>query len=282
MFWSFFRNVAVSFASDWCFVFYCLADFMLQPWYKLCLQKESVVCLDLWMRDIFCHLMECVSPLTIHAVRGWLGDKCRESGGLLSLSFSSEEFASHVNKLGRNLRHQRPRIPKNRTCVFLCRPPIGCIPRCTCRSRRHRKFRLQLRPGCWPGSGKGHKKQLKREKQRFYKSWCGHILQRSVGRATVSLLLVFMQTGLEIDDLRKSRGLHSVSAYRHGLYIYIYRSMLAGVAQSRHAFVGGTASTWAWRWRIPVNKGREGIRNADQTLTVRGEHADRIVGSPSC
>ena len=24
-----------------------------------------------------------------------------------------------------------------------------------------------------------------------------------------------------IDDLRKSRGLHSVSAYRHGLYIYI-------------------------------------------------------------
>ena len=32
------------------------------------------------------------------------------------------------------------------------------------------------------------------------------------------------------DDLRKSRGLHLVSAYR---------SMPAGVAQSRHAFVGG-------------------------------------------
>ena len=32
-----------------------------------------------------------------------------------------------------------------------------------------------------------------------------------------------------------------------------YRSMPAGVAQSRHAFVGGTVSTWA-RWRIPVNK----------------------------
>ena len=73
-----------------------------------------------------------------------------------------------------------------------------------------------------------------------------------------------------IDDLRKSRGLHSVSAYR---------SRPAGVAQSRHAFVGGTVSTWA-RWRIPVNKGRKGIRNADQVLTVRGEHADRIVGSP--
>ena len=46
-----------------------------------------------------------------------------------------------------------------------------------------------------------------------------------------------------IDDLRKSRGLHSVSAYGHGLYIY--RSRPAGVAQSRHAFVGGTVSTWA-------------------------------------
>ena len=53
---------------------------------------------------------------------------------------------------------------------------------------------------------------------------------------------------LEIDDLRKSRGLHSVSAYRHMAYIYIYiiyRSMPAGVAQSSHAFVGGTVSTWA-------------------------------------
>ena len=81
-----------------------------------------------------------------------------------------------------------------------------------------------------------------------------------------------------IDDLRKSRGLHSVSAYRHGLYIY--RSRPVGVAQSSHAFVGGTVSTRA-RWRIPINKGRKGIRNADQALTVRGEHADRIAGSPS-
>ena len=46
-----------------------------------------------------------------------------------------------------------------------------------------------------------------------------------------------------IDDLQKSRGLHLVSAYRHGLYIY--RSRPAGVVQSRHAFVGGTVSTWA-------------------------------------
>ena len=37
---------------------------------------------------------------------------------------------------------------------------------------------------------------------------------------------------------RRSRGLHSVNAYRHGLY------MLAGVVQSRHAFVWGTVSTW--------------------------------------
>ena len=33
----------------------------------------------------------------------------------------------------------------------------------------------------------------------------------------------------------------------------IYRSMPAGVAQNRHAFVGGTVSTWG-RWRLPVNK----------------------------
>ena len=60
----------------------------------------------------------------------------------------------------------------------------------------------------------------------------------------------------------------------------VYRSRPAGIAQSRHAFVGGTVSTWARR-RIAVNKGRKGIRNADQAFTVRGEHADRIVGSPS-
>ena len=33
----------------------------------------------------------------------------------------------------------------------------------------------------------------------------------------------------------------------------IYRSTPAGVAQSRHAFVGGTLSAWA-RWQIPINK----------------------------
>ena len=46
---------------------------------------------------------------------------------------------------------------------------------------------------------------------------------------------------LSIDELRKSKGLHSVSAYGHGP-VYIYRSRPAGEAQSRHAFVGGT---WA-------------------------------------
>ena len=49
--------------------------------------------------------------------------------------------------------------------------------------------------------------------------------------------------------------------------------MPAGVAQSSHAFVGG-------KMTIPVNKGRKGIRNANQALTVHGEHADQIVGSP--
>ena len=74
-----------------------------------------------------------------------------------------------------------------------------------------------------------------------------------------------------VDNLRKSRGLHLV---RHGL------SRPVGVVQSRRAFVGGTVSTWA-RWQIPVSKDRKGIRNADQALTVCGENADRIVGSPS-
>ena len=58
-----------------------------------------------------------------------------------------------------------------------------------------------------------------------------------------------------IDDLPKSRGLHSVSAFGHGP-VYIYRSMPAGVAQSRRAFVWGTVNTWG-RWRIPVNKKAE-------------------------
>ena len=40
-----------------------------------------------------------------------------------------------------------------------------------------------------------------------------------------------------IDDFRKSMGLHSVRAFEH-------RSMPAGVAQSRHAFVGDTVSMW--------------------------------------
>ena len=37
---------------------------------------------------------------------------------------------------------------------------------------------------------------------------------------------------VEIDDRRKFRGLHSVSAYGHGP-VYIYRSMPAGVAKSQ-------------------------------------------------
>ena len=60
-------------------------------------------------------------------------------------------------------------------------------------------------------------------------------------RHTHSLQLSYLSS--LIDDLRKSRGLHSVTAYRHGLYIY--SSMPAGVAQSSHALVGGTLSTWA-------------------------------------
>ena len=62
----------------------------------------------------------------------------------------------------------------------------------------------------------------------------------------------------------------------------ISRSRPAGVAQSRHAFVGGTVRTDSVSKMTDTRKQRQkGIRNADQALTVRGEHADRIVGSPS-
>ena len=57
----------------------------------------------------------------------------------------------------------------------------------------------------------------------------------------------------------------------------VYRSRPAGVAQSRHAFVGGTVG----KMTDTRKQSRKGIRNADQALTVRGEHADRIIGSPS-
>ena len=49
--------------------------------------------------------------------------------------------------------------------------------------------------------------------------------------------------------------------------------MPAGVAQSSHAFVGGYSEH--------VGKMTDTRSNADQALTVRGEHADRIVGSRS-
>ena len=44
--------------------------------------------------------------------------------------------------------------------------------------------------------------------------------------------------------------------------------------------LGGTVSMLG-RSQIPVNKGRKGIRNANQALAVREEHADQIVGSPN-
>ena len=43
---------------------------------------------------------------------------------------------------------------------------------------------------------------------------------------------------MSIDDLRKSRGLHSARAFGHGPCLR--------VAQSRHAFVGGTDSEQVW------------------------------------
>ena len=55
--------------------------------------------------------------------------------------------------------------------------------------------------------------------------------------------------------------------------------MPAGVAQSWHAYsehVGKMTDT-----RTQKAKQNKSIKNADQALTVCGEHADLIVGSPS-
>ena len=68
-----------------------------------------------------------------------------------------------------------------------------------------------------------------------------HNKRGKYGNTLLSTEEVRLQPDTKIDDLRKSIGLHSVSAYRHGLYM----SMLAGVAQSRPAFVRGTVNTWA-------------------------------------
>ena len=63
--------------------------------------------------------------------------------------------------------------------------------------------------------------------------------------------------------------------------------MRAGVVQSRHAFVGGTRFCWWYSEHVGKmtdtrkQKATKSIRNAGQALTNRGEHADRIVGSPS-
>ena len=45
---------------------------------------------------------------------------------------------------------------------------------------------------------------------------------------------------LSTDDLWKSRGLHSVSAYRHDLYIQVNA---CGCSAGSQAFVGGSVST---------------------------------------
>ena len=76
-----------------------------------------------------------------------------------------------------------------------------------------------------------------------------------------------------IDDLRKSNGLHSVSAYGHGpVYLGPCLRVLRRV---------GTLLWARGHTRKQKAKKQNKIRNADQALTVRGEHADRIVGSPS-
>ena len=60
--------------------------------------------------------------------------------------------------------------------------------------------------------------------------------------------------------------------------------MPAGVVQSRHAFVGGGGGGYSEHVGQMTDTRKQKatlIRNTDQVLTARGEHADRIVGSPS-
>ena len=61
----------------------------------------------------------------------------------------------------------------------------------------------------------------------------------------------------------------------------VYRSMPAGVAQSRSRFCWGYSEHVGKMTDTRKQKEKKGIRNADQTLSARGERADRIVGSPS-
>ena len=62
----------------------------------------------------------------------------------------------------------------------------------------------------------------------------------------------------------------------------IYRSMPAGVAQSRHTFVGSTVSTVGKMTDTRKQKAEKASEMPiKQTLTARGERADRIAGSPS-
>ena len=66
------------------------------------------------------------------------------------------------------------------------------------------------------------------------------IFYNHYNQSLINLQIMSLYAMQTIDDLRKSRGLHSVRAFGHGP---VY--MPAGVAQSRHAFVvGGTVSTW--------------------------------------
>ena len=56
--------------------------------------------------------------------------------------------------------------------------------------------------------------------------------------------------------------------------------MPTGVAQSRHAFVGGTVSTWGKMTDTRKQKAEKASKMPIKHST-RGERADRIVGSPS-
>ena len=76
----------------------------------------------------------------------------------------------------------------------------------------------------------------------------------------------------------ESRGLHLVRAFGHGP---VYIGPCLWVLCRLGTLLLGVQWACGEDDGCPKTKGRKGIRNADQALTVHGEHADRIVGSPS-
>ena len=75
----------------------------------------------------------------------------------------------------------------------------------------------------------------------FFNGQCFVVLKMKIFRIHVSV-------GVYLSSVASNRRSSEIQGTALGkslrAWICIYRSMPAGVAQSRHAFVGGTVSTW--------------------------------------